>query len=95
MMRRLNDYRTLIAAAAAGAVVAWWLATSPASPVNPTPQRPVLAAMGKLLKLAARLGLYVALAAEPPPPQPDQQKLAQAPRVDARGQPLVDHREGW
>lgn len=99
MTRRQNDRqhttRVMLASAAAGAVVAWWLATSPASPVSPTPDRPVLTAMGRLVRLAARLGLFVAMAAEKPPQHAHDQKLAQAPRVDARGQPIVDHTEGW
>ena len=71
-----------------------WLGSSPASPINPTPQRPVLAAGGRLARIAARLGLWVAMAAEAPP-QADGRQLVHAPSVDAEGHRVVDHGEGW
>jgi len=75
--------------------VGWWLGSSPASPINPTPQRPVLQAVGRLARIAARLGLWAALAAEPSPPQADSRQLVHAPAVDAEGHRVVDHGEGW
>jgi hypothetical protein len=72
----------------------WWLGSSPSSPINPTPQRPVLQAVGRLARIAARLGLWMAMAAEPAP-QADSRQLVHAPAVDAEGHRVVDHGEGW
>jgi hypothetical protein len=72
----------------------WWLGSSPASPINPTPQRPVLAAVGRLARVAARLGLWMAMAAEPPP-QADGRQLVRSPAVDADGHRVINHAEGW
>jgi hypothetical protein len=74
--------------------VGWWLGSSPSSPINPTPQRPVLQAVGRLARIAARLGLWMAMAAEPAP-QADSRQLVHAPAVDAEGHRVVDHGEGW
>jgi hypothetical protein len=86
-----------LASAVVGAVVAWWAATSPSSPVNPNPPRPVLNAMARLIRTAARLGLWVAFAADPPPEKKpeDRQQLVKAPSIGADGHPAVDHAEGW
>ena len=89
----LIDRRT-IATVAVCLAVGWWLGSSPASPINPTPQRPVLAAVGRLARIAARLGLWAAMAAEAPP-QADGRQLVHAPSVDADGHRVVDHGEGW
>jgi hypothetical protein len=45
--------------------------------------------------LAARLGLRLALFAEPAPAQADSRQLVHAPSVDADGHRVVDHGEGW
>jgi hypothetical protein len=74
--------------------VGWWLGSSPSSPINPTPQRPVLQAVGRLARIAARLGLWAAMAAEPSP-QADGRQLVHAPAVDADGHRVVNHGEGW
>ena len=89
----LIDRRT-IATVAVCLALGWWLGSSPSSPINPTPQRPVLAAVGRLARIAARLGLWMAMAAEPPP-QADGRQLVHAPAVDAEGHRVVDHGEGW
>ena len=76
----------------------WWLGSSPASPVRPepVPDRPVVRALAKLTRTAARLGLWFALAGEtPPPPEADRQGIVHAKLVDAEGHPVIDHREGW
>ena len=86
--------RKTIATVAVCLAIGWWLGSSPASPVNPTPQRPVLQAVGRLARIAARLGLWMAMAAEPPP-QADSRQLVHAPAVDADGHRVVDHGEGW
>ena len=89
----LIDRRT-IATVAICLALGWWLGSSPSSPINPTPQRPVLQAVGRLARIAARLGLWMAMAAEPAP-QADDRQLVHAPAVDADGHRVVDHGEGW
>jgi hypothetical protein len=91
----LIDRRT-IAIVAVCLALGWWLGSSPSSPINPTPQRPVLQAVGRLARIAARLGLWAAMAAEPAPQLlPNPQQLVHAPAVDAEGNRVVDHGEGW
>jgi hypothetical protein len=87
--------RKLVAIVAVCLVLGWWLGSSPSSPINPTPQRPVLQAVGRLARIAARLGLWAALAAEPAPPRADGRQLVHAPAVDADGHRVVNHGEGW
>jgi hypothetical protein len=89
----LIDRRT-IATVLVCLALGWWLGSSPSSPINPTPQRPVLQAVGRLARIAARLGLWMAMAAEPAP-QADSRQLVHAPAVDAEGHRVVDHGEGW
>jgi hypothetical protein len=72
----------------------WWLGSSPASPINPTPQRPVLQKLSRVAMFAARLGLRLALFAEPAPQQEPQQ-IVRGPSVDAEGHRIVNHGEGW
>jgi hypothetical protein len=86
--------RKLVAVVLVALAAGWWLGSSPSSPINPTPQRPVLAAVGRLARIAARLGLWAAMAAEPAP-QADSRQLVHAPAVDAEGHRVVDHGEGW
>ena len=79
-----------------GLVVGFWAGASPSSPVNPNPPRPVAHALARVVRLGARLGLWMALAGEQPPAAPEQrQQLVHAPQVDSEGHPRVDHREGW
>lgn len=81
----------------------WWFARSPASPVGPppAPDRPVLKAVGRLARVAARFGLWVALAGEGAPERPkpsdDDRQLvrARAPAIGADGLEELDHAEGW
>jgi hypothetical protein len=87
--------RKLVSIVLVALALGWWLGSSPSSPINPTPQRPVLAAVGRLARIAARLGLWMAMAAEPAPPQADGRQLVHAPAVDADGHRVVDHGEGW
>ena len=86
--------RKLVAIVAVCLAIGWWLGSSPRSPINPTPQRPVLAAVGRLARIAARLGLWMAMAAEPAP-QLERQQIVRSPPVDAAGNRVVDHGEGW
>lgn len=81
----------------------WWLGSSPRSPVNPhpVPDRPILSAVARLTRTAARLGLWFAMAADPPPaakaPQEreEPQQLVRATEIGADGHPRVDHARGW
>jgi hypothetical protein len=86
--------RKLVAIVLVCLTAGWWLGSSPASPINPTPQRPVLQAVGRLARIAARLGLWVAMAAEPAPPQEPQQ-IVRGPAVDSEGHRVLNHGEGW
>jgi hypothetical protein len=86
--------RKLIATVLVCLALGWWLGSSPSSPINPTPQRPVLAAVGRLARIAARLGLWMAMAAEPAP-QLERQQIVRSPAVDADGHRVVNHGEGW
>jgi len=86
--------RKLIAVIVVTLAVGWWLGSSPSSPINPTPQRPVLQAVGRLARIAARLGLWMAMAAEPAP-SAERQQIVRSPAVDAAGNRVVDHGEGW
>jgi hypothetical protein len=62
----------------------YWLSSSPASPVNPTPapERPVLRWLAK----AAKNLLWIALVVEPPP----KEQLVQQ-RIGDDGFPVLDH----
>lgn len=86
--------RRLIAIVIVTLAAGWWLGSSPSSPINPTPQRPVLQAVGRLARIAARLGLWMAMAAEAPPQQEPQQ-IVRSPAVDAEGHRVLNHGEGW
>jgi hypothetical protein len=85
--------RKLVAAVLVALAAGWWLGSSPSSPINPTPQRPVLTAIGRLARTAARLGLWMAFAAEAPPEQRDPRIVQHT--YDAEGHRVVDHGEGW
>ena len=86
--------RKLVATVLVCLAAGWWLGSSPASPINPSPQRPVLQAVGRLARIAARLGLWVAMAAEPAPQQEPQQ-IVRSPAVDSEGHRVLNHGEGW
>jgi hypothetical protein len=103
------DRQTLIALVVALSL-GWWFGHSPALPVGPpaAPDRPVLKAFGRVARLAARAGLWFALAGESGPdrpqspgpsqsPQGDERQLvrARAPAIGADGLEEIDHGEGW
>lgn len=85
--------RRLIAAVLVALAAGWWLGSSPASPIAPQPQRPVIHALARITRTAARLGLWMAFAAEPPQEQRDPRIVQHA--YDAEGHRVVDHGEGW
>ena len=86
--------RKLIAIVLVCLAAGWWLGSSPSSPINPTPQRPVLQAVGRLARIAARLGLWMAMAAEPAPSS-ERQQIVRSLAVDADGHRVLNHGEGW
>lgn len=69
--------------------VGYWAASSPLSPVNPSPKRPVLSAISRL----ARTALWISLLTETPPPEVDTR--THLARVDADGHPILEHGRGW
>ena len=88
--------RKFLAVVLVALAAGWWLGSSPASPISPTPQRPGLQAVGRLARIAARLGLWMAMAAEPAPQSSQNpQQLVRGPAVDAEGHRIVNHGEGW
>jgi hypothetical protein len=66
----------------------YWLSSSPASPINPTPspERPVLRWLAK----AAKNFLWIALVFEPPP----KEQLVQQ-QIGDDGYPMLDHRRSF
>lgn len=86
--------RKTVAVFAVAVAVGWWLASSPVSPVGPQPEpnRPVVNAIAKLTRTAARLGLWFALAADPPPTE---KQPVERQRLVRAGESRVDHAEGW
>lgn len=80
----------LVSACLACLIAGWWLTSSPSSPIGPTPAhgRPVLKAIARLAKGL----LWVSLLAEAPPEESETYAHA---RLDAFGQPVIDHSRGW
>lgn len=83
-----NEKRILVISAILGIALGWFAATSNLSPIKPAPERPVL----RLLSRLARLGLWAAMFADPPPAPTH--RLAHA-RVDNDGHRVLNHGEGW
>jgi len=69
-------------------MLGYWLASSPSSPANTKPKRPVLAWIAS----TARTLLWVSLLTEEPPQTEARTHLVQ---VDADGYQLLDHGRGW
>lgn len=80
----------VIGACLVSAAVAWWLATSPASPVAPRPHRPVLSAIARIAKGA----LWVMLLADQPPADDHPHHYA-LQHVGHDGHRMLDHSRGW
>ena len=88
--------RKLVAIIVVCLAAGWWLGSSPSSPINPQPQRPVLLKLSRVAMFAARLGLRLALFAEPAPQSSQNpQQLVRGPAVDAEGHRVLNHGEGW
>ena len=84
-----SDKKLAIAILLAVAVT-WFAATSEYSPVKPQPDRPVL----RLIQRLARMGLWVAMFAEPAP-QSTEGLVYHAQAYDEKGERILDHGKGW
>lgn len=82
------DRKTLATICVAFAI-GYWVSSSPLAP-QPQPQRPVL----RWIARAAKNLLWLAVLAEPAPPQASPQ-LVHAPPIGEDGYPLVDHGKGF
>lgn len=89
-MNRLNQ-RKVCAVAIVALAIGWWATHSESSPFVPDkPQdRPIL----KFIARVARLGLWLALAAEKPPAEVEQRQVVA--RFDENGNRVLNHEEGW
>lgn len=81
-----------IVLACLGCLVAGYLAASvpgftPINPFHPKPDRPIL----RLVQRLAKLGLWVAIFADPPPRPVEQQYAA----AHHDGRAMICHAEGW
>jgi len=85
----MMDRRTLSAVAIAFAI-GYWISSHPMAP-EPRPDRPVL----RWIARAAKSLLWIAVFAEPAPPQQPDRHLVHAPPVGEDGYPLVDHGKGF
>ena len=79
------DHRLTVASSIVCLALGWWLATSPASPVKPTPEhdRPVLRFLAKV----AKMGLWVMLAGERP--------KTEVNHIAQHDPNALNHAEGW
>jgi len=82
-----KEMRTLSIAVLVAVAVTWCAATSDYSPIKPQADRPVL----RFIQRLARVGLWVMMVADPPRNAEPQY----AARINASGQPIVNHRQGW
>lgn len=89
-MNRLTP-RQAFAVAIVCVAAGWWAMRSPASPF--VPEKPKDRPFLKFVARVARLGLWVALAAEKAPSEAEQrQTIAQ---FDENGNRVLNHAEGW
>lgn len=87
-----KTHRMVFAGLIVAVAVGWWATHSQNSPFVPKPkERPVL----RLLARVAKLGLWMALAAEKnPTPEENQERQALA-KFDENGHRVLNHEEGW
>jgi hypothetical protein len=78
-----------------GLVAGFWLGASQHSPVNPNPPQPIKRTIAGVIRNAARLALWVTVFKPTPFMEPAQQQIVKAPQVDAYGNRVIDHAEGW
>lgn len=87
---RQRDVRIMVIAGILGCALGWFAATSPASPIKPAPDRPVLRFLAKV----ARTGLWVMMFAEQRPKEESRHYIVHA-RVDEDGNKVLNHGQGW
>jgi hypothetical protein len=83
-----REIQTAVVVGLVAVMLTWWAATSDYSPVKPEPQRPVL----RFVQRLARLGLWAMMFAEQPPTE---QAYVVHARVDADGNRVLNHGQGW
>jgi hypothetical protein len=82
--------KKLVVSVMLAVAVTWCAATSEYSPIKPTPDRPVL----RLIQRLARMGLWVAMFAEPAPSSTEG-LVYHSQTFDERGERILDHGKGW
>ena len=82
--------KKLVVAVVLAVAVTWCAATSEYSPIKPRPDRPVL----RLIQRLARMGLWVAMFAEPAPSS-SEGLVYHAQAYDEQGQRILDSGKGW
>jgi hypothetical protein len=88
----MNNRKFLIGLVLLAALAGVWLWKSPDSPLAPKkPDRPVLHAIVRLSRYAARLGLWIALCGEDQSSQP---QMAHA-KIGEDGSPTIDNGSCW
>ena len=83
-----REIQTAVVVGLVAVMLTWWAATSDYSPVKPQQDRPVL----RLLARIAKAGLWVMMFAEAPPAQ---EAYVVHARVDADGNRVLNHGQGW
>ena len=84
--------RHVFAAVIVAVAVGWWATNAASSPFVPKPkERPVLRFVARL----AKLGLWVAMAAEKQPTPEEQQSRQSVVKFDENGNRILNHEEGW
>ena len=83
--------RNIVIAGLVCLAVGWWLASSPVSPIRPEPPRPDRPVL-KILARVAKTFLWVMMVAERPPAE--QANIVHA-RIDADGNQVLNHGQGW
>lgn len=87
------NQKKLAGAAVVLVAATWWLATSPQSPIRPEPpkpDRPVLRFLGRVVQVAAKLGLVALWALEPTPTDADEVQIVHH-GIGPDGHQLVDN----
>ena len=84
--------RRIIAAVIVAVAVGWWATHAASSPFTPKPKdRPVMRFLAKV----AKIGLWVAMAAEKPIAPDDAESRQMIARFDESGNRVLSHGEGW
>ncbi len=89
---KLSDHKNEIMAGVVMLAIGWWLASSPSSPIRPEPLRPDRPVL-RFVARVAKTFLWVMMVAERPP-QDATAQIVHA-RVDADGNQVLNHGQGW